>query len=283
MFKRIFLFVLTLAMALGVTACGEKSFKDKDIEDFSSSDLDGEKTTLNPFDNLQYTITGISPYCKIAINDQKCSHKVQRFINYSFDKEAYANGETVVVTASLSYSGSLIYRLSRTTHEFKVLNQPEYIESVSEIDASSIENELNDYILAGISAAKNGKVFFNINLFSSEFDKRVISDIDQSRQAVYFSDLKKIKKSKISGNTPYNKYSFIYKMVIESNDGSTEVATVNFSAHNVVKYPDGTLMWGVDSIEDYDFSCVGGFESVEDCIVSSVMTDSINYNISRIN
>lgn len=52
---------------------------------------------IDPFKGITYEVGGISPYCTIAINTQKCSEEAQNYVIYTLDKEQYCNGDTAVI------------------------------------------------------------------------------------------------------------------------------------------------------------------------------------------
>lgn len=56
----------------------------------------------------------------------------------------------------------------------------------------------------------------------------------------------------------------------------------SISAVNIIKYPDGTIKWGVDDPNAFDFFAEGSDKSMEDCISITIMNKSDNYNISKI-
>ena len=239
------------------------------------------KITLDPFQGLQYTVTGISPYCEISVNDQNCSDEVQSYVRYSFDKEYYANGDTAIITAELYYGGSE-YQLSDTTYELRVLNRPEYVTSLSGVDTEYIEQELEDYISSKIASA-----YTSYDLLSYNVGWYIETLESVTQEAELFSSLKASKTSEFEmGYTPFNKLSYIYAIRYTYDTySSTQTATTyfNIEAQNIIKYTDGSVSWGTYSNDELSFECAHSTVGVQDCITTTVMTGSINYNISQIN
>ena len=116
-----------------------------------------QKITVDAFAGISYEITGISPYCKISINNSGCSADSQQRVTYKLDKEYYANGETAVITASvISYKakdGNNEYILKNEQSTYSVSNQPEYIKTIDKTIISTIQNELDDYVTTSVANA----------------------------------------------------------------------------------------------------------------------------------
>ena len=56
-------------------------YKDAYPEEDKISELrDKYATAINPFENLQFEVSGISPYCQIVVNNQNCSDVVQDYV-----------------------------------------------------------------------------------------------------------------------------------------------------------------------------------------------------------
>ena len=269
----------------------EDSFQDESLSGTTSDDKKNS-IQIDPFEGLKFEVSGISPYCQISLNNQNCSYEAQNNVTYELDKDRYANGETVVITAVLSPYAIGDYSLSDTTSEFKVDNQPEYIQSVENLDLTQLKKELNDKILSEKSSLSNDNGY----LFGAD-----VSGIDEAtnfgscdkvtEEEVYFSALKLIRLSDFELDAvPYNCLSFVYEVDFtwEGHWAFQDVLVgngtmwVNISANNIVKYPDGSVKWGSSSTDDYDFSFSHSKKGLEDCISSTIINRSDNYNISKV-
>ena len=247
--------------------------------------------SLEPFEGIEILVSGISPYCIVTVNNQNCSSDVQNNVEYNLDKSTYANGDTVTITALLNNSGD--YVLSSTIYTYSVKGQPEYVTSLKDVDLTELKAELADYISAG-KAAVVATSKYN-RLFSLSYDEAKDKGIDAFTSCdstklknTYFSSLKSTKLSNFSlGKTPFNQISFIYEMDYSwidlwTEETGTGTAWFNISACNLVKYPDGSIKWGNDSIGAFDFNCEDSTQGVDSCVTATVTVDSVNYNISKI-
>lgn len=253
-----------------------------------NSDINSASKVLDAFDGIEFIVDGISPYCEISVNNQGCSLDVQKYVEYSFDKEKYANGDTVTVTAELTYPGKNEgYSFKSSTHTFTVSGQPEYISSVDGVDLTFLREELDDYVTAKIASAIGTQDFFGSGVYYPHTSWRGIIDTIFSHgiNEEYFSCLKLIKHSLMGKNTPYNKYSFIYTFSLEGHYNDTSLSKTLYVAidvNNIIKYPDGSIKWGTNSPNDFDYLYQTDSVGVENCVTTSIMNDSANYNITKI-
>lgn len=241
-----------------------------------------EAISIDPFDGIEYVVTGISPYCEISINNGNCDVNVQENVTYSLDKEKYANGETAVITAKLEtgwgYEDNK-YTLTNTTGKFTVKNQPEYITSLDSLDLSLLESEERDYFESKCSEAlgsgSHGFLFGNnVNSWKN------IENINSSLQEKYFSSLKLMKTDSKDYDTPFNRLSFVYKINISAKGDF--IHYVNISAWNIVKYPDGSIKWGSESVDDFDFHYNAYTSNMEECIANTITAYKADFNIKKL-
>ena len=264
---------------------------ENDKEGGDNSEAKNSVIELNPFENLSFEVSGISPYCKVAINNSKCDDNVQKFVTYTFDKETYANGETANITAVLSTgTGADKYALATSALEYKVIGQPEYLTSVEGIDLTSLKAEVMDAVNAEKASISDSDSLFTMNAYDAggthikSCDNIISGD-------VYFSSLKTNKNSKfVLGTVPYNRLSFTFAVeytwigyyVFDQVESGTGTMYLNVTAQNIVKYPDGTIKWGTSSTEGYDFVYCHSQKGMEDCISTTIMSGSADYNISKV-
>ncbi len=243
----------------------------------STDPTQAEKTVLNPFDGISFETSGISPKCTVTINNANCSVDVQKKVTYTLDKEFYANGETAVITAALTgYNDNQLYSLSSETTQWKVENQPEYITSADDIDLSQIKPELEDFVKATIAKETHSDIRWEI-LGAS------VTSVDEVKNLkagdIYFQSIK-LQKEVESGSF-YNYLTFCYsgKYVTAKDEGNIYTC---ISAVNLIKYPDGTIKWGSESTDGFDFKAEGSTKGMEDCIDKAVIIHSDNYNITKL-
>ncbi len=247
------------------------------------------RTAIDPFAGLKFVPSGVSPYCQIGVNNQSCSRDAQLYVEYTFDKEIYANGDTVTVTAQLSRSADPeLYVLTQSQTTYTLSNQPEYITSVDGVDLTLLESELNDFVTAQVASAIEQIKFFDI--YTDKAVGGYLTDeyaaIDTSLEEQYCSALKLAKQNKMDKKTPFNKISYVYSfpvVVADSREGLlTGTVFVTINACNVIKYPDGSIQWGTTGPEAYDFTWGTSVISLENCVSICIMKDSADYNITKI-
>lgn len=238
--------------------------------------------SLNPFEGIKYEISGISPYCKVAINNSDCAEEVQKYVKYKLDKETYANGETAIVTAELSSNtGENAYKLTAKNAQCTVSGQPEYVSSVEGIKLDALKKELNDFVKANIAeAVKRGTEGF---MYSSVLGTGVSSELKKVENLtagnVYFQS-KKLQKQSDSSDY-FNYLTFTY-----SGAYVGKYASGNFyscvSAVNIIRYPDGSIKWGSKSPDNYDFISEGSTEGMEYTVSAFITAHSSDYNITKV-
>lgn len=262
--------------------------------------------SADPFEGIACEVSGISPYCKITVNN-KSGGDAQRYITYKLDKDFYSNGETAVITAELSENtGDKSYVLSRTEYEYKVENQPEYVTDLTGIDSSKLKTELNDKIKAGVSASIGTDKIFGegVNNYYERtdayksydgqiyftFDKKVES-VSENLNSVYFSYLKEQKENLFGDRMAYNICSFVYCMdfpvtvnvtLRDTGDKALNIPCkifVNIYAINLVKNPDGSIYCGNELCDFNAYQCPDGTDYL---IANTIMNNSDNYNITKV-
>lgn len=244
--------------------------------------------SIDPFENLSYEVSGISPFCQVSINNSQCSNEVQQYVTYKMDKEVYANGDTVVVTAVLTpNTADQKYKLIATESEYSVCGQPEYITEVNGVDLTLLQSELSDAIAAEVAQASGGASLFTLQHWQAGGTH--FKACDQVTAAEnYLSVLKAIRFSEFDmQKMPFNKLSFTYCVDYTWENGNLNESGsgrfwVNLSAVNLIKYQDGSVKWGYASSDACDFTCSYSLKGLEDCVSTTIMNSRDNYNISKI-
>ncbi len=245
---------------------------------------------IDAFAGIEYMVNGISPYCTISVNNANCSEEAQLYVQYSFDKEKYKNGDTAVVTASfINANDSEKYALTSVTSEFKVENQAEYITSLEGVDLTTLKAELQDYITAKEGGARlynSYDIFFmEIHFNADTYNNRNTypeSDLGKFELELqnenYFSCLKAHNRDDESKD--FNVISFITKIKFK---GAATDHYICIRAENIVKHPDGSLTWGsTKNTSSLDFNYTKTQGDIDNALTMLVMNSSIDYNISKI-
>ena len=237
---------------------------------------------VDAFTGLMFEVTGISPYCKILVNNSKCSDDAQRYVSYTLDKEMYENGDVAIITACLSdveYTNKN-YVLKETEMEFKVENQAQYITSLENVDLTFLKSELNDYIASKKSSALGTSKLFNVRL--EYMTSKIISVGETKAEATYFTSVKKTREN--SGLDFYNAINFVISIpATQEYKNTTSTAYVVIRAYNVIQYSDGTIKWGLENPDEYGFNYFSTGESLDYATSSFVTSLSENYNITKVN
>ena len=254
----------------------DKGDKDNDI-----SSAGGTATkVLDAFDGVNLTVTGISPFCEVSLDTSSCPSEVQDHVHYESDKKYYANGDSVVITASLSIWGGEGYEIKTKTKTFKVSGMPEYITSTEGINLDSLIKERDDYV-----KAKTAESARSDTVFGRYYYKPLSNAGD-----VVCEYLVSMKQNKLSQADPesygftYNKICFLYHITVVTDKGSGERKNcyANVWATNIVKYPDGTIKWGLESADALDFQAETSDKSIEDITATSITSMNSDYDIKKI-
>lgn len=263
-------------------------------EEEISKEREKNATELDAFDGISYEVSGISPYCKVTINVQNCDELVKRYVTFKLDKENYANGEKAIVTATLSKNtGDTAYKLKSNESQCVISGQAEYIYSEQQIDKELFEKEVNDVITASISSSIGTNILCDVSdrdfldyetrLPNANFYSRNgIKKANSTYKATYLSCIKEQKKSMVNAYVPYNRLSYIYCLDVQGDVNGVMCEGklyVNITAENIVKLPDGSIIW---NNEKCDFKIDTGVDGFDNCVANTVMSNSDNYNISKV-
>ncbi len=243
------------------------------------------KTKIDPFDGIQYMVTGISPYCKLTANQANCSEDAQMYVKYQFDKEYYQNGDVATITASfIDMNDDKKYELTTSTHEYTIEKQAEYVTSPESADLTLLKEELEDYISGEIAKAKGNVAHGYMNVFLFDYNvgapfqsREDVTRYDVTQLDTYFSVKKANKRYSVGGY--YNIISFTYK--IECTNESTGEKVVFYPcirAVDIVQNPDGSIRWA----DNLGFASASNKTSIEDCVEIEIMQNKVNYNISKV-
>lgn len=306
--KRIFALALAVAMLLGLAACGEKEYDNLilSLDESSQNEQGGSNAEslenaapaaaqIDPFEGLTVTFEGISPFCTVIINNANCSDLAQEMVEYSVSPDTvttegqFALGESVTIYASLRSSSGYTsetqptYALTQTEKAWKVENVPEYLTSIpEELDLSDFLQEEQDYLTSITAWTQNDRPFevgenglFKFKSFS-----------DLNLESAYFSSMKKSAYSKYQNDLEYfNCIVLNYSIRITAarkNKESTEARHIAVLAKNIVRYPDGSLGWGIDDPAALDFEYDWNATGQKDLIAKHITAARADYNVTEI-
>ncbi len=256
-----------------------------------NDDTNLPKIEIDPFEGIKCMVTGVSPYCTISINNAGCSENAQMYVEYTFDKEYYKNGDVATVTATfIQPNAGKRYELTSTTYAYTVENQAEYITSLTKSDMAAIELELSDYILAKEGSAgwwTTGYVISFMDVFFSDgeynngvrFQESDLGEFELVPQNTsYFSCL----KAHNQGNREedFNIFSVIYRVKFR---GELTKHYICVKAENIVRDSHNNVKWGSEkNMDTFDFTFTATEGNLENAISMSIMSKSIDYNITKV-
>ncbi len=257
----------------------------EDVSENVSNDEYDEETEqqniITPFDGIGFVYNGIAPYCEVSVNKENCSEEAKLYVEYSLDKEYYANGDTVIVTAKLNENAvGLDSELSEKQYSFILENQPYYINNIERLDMSLLNSEIDDYV-----NAKSAEAVGDTYLFGFSYNGLVYDSVNaKTLEKVYLLSAKDIKSE---GDLDYyNCLNFIYAIEAQQRESSAVVHPVtlyvNVKAYNVVAYPDGTLGWGMDDPKSYKLDFESTEKDVENLVSKTITAYATDYNITEL-
>lgn len=244
------------------------------IGDTTPVETEPQAVDVDPFEGLSIEVTGVSPFCKLMVNNAGCSEDAQLYVEYTTDAAYYQNGDTAVVTASLNRSASAgDYVLTETQMTFEVENQPQYITSAEGVDLSLLESEVQDLITAKAAAALNSPYLFDA-------DYRVGTHLaikETTQNAVYLTS-RKMQKHEVD-TAVHNSIIYIYTVTTWTHNESYFSLHVAVHAQNVILYPDGSITWGGSNLELVTEKDHNGLEAI---IASQITSQTADYNITKL-
>ena len=230
---------------------GQESSQENSIES-SLESSEAVKQEIDPFEGVEITCTGTSPFVTASLNTSKCSDIVNMNVQFSIANDAlFRNGDEIKVNAVLS-GNTEKYMLSQTEKTFKIENQTEYVTSLEGLDLSELQRELDDKLAVVTAANVGDERFAGIKLphsigFSGYFDKNE----SKSLKSQYLV----VRKRQYENNEKiYNRYLKIYDFVVksrdrDSNDDKDKKIThyyVLVYADSITKDSTGKVAWKLE-------------------------------------
>lgn len=240
---------------------------DKDILEDSDIEIRNKEFTivveglvdcmeLDPFEKLEITYIGVSPYIEASIDSTKCDSMVNQYVQFNIENNYLRNGDTFTVSAVYNEHDAEEYgfKITSDTHTYTVEKQPEYVTSLEGLDLKSLESELDDKLTVTTTANTGDSRFAHVSFWGS-----FQSIIEQKHIASYLITLKPSFEEKYStgffGGYKYNRYIKIYEYTIDikNKEKTIYVAVcadnINKSTDNVISWDAELDSWGYD---DYD-------------------------------
>lgn len=133
---------------------------ENDTKEYTVSGLK-EPVNIDPFEKLEITYTGASPYLTASIDSTKCDDMVNQYIRFEIESGFLKNGDKFTVTAvyneyDAEENGFVVKNNSKS---YTVEKQPEYISSLDGLDLKDLQSEINDK-LDVVTATNEGSSSF---------------------------------------------------------------------------------------------------------------------------
>lgn len=259
-----------------------QSNNSKELSETTSAESSAQSLTeINPFEKLNITYTGASPYITVSTDSTLCDETVNKYITFKIDNDNnLKNGDTFTITAvydeyKLKTNGFSIANNSKT---YTVENQPEFIKTVDGLDLTSMQAEMNDK-LAVVTANNEGSSHFagvyiggNAGIGYGPY-KSIAS---KKLKSTYLISLKNSFEDKYN-RKPYNCYMQIYEYTINKYDekNPTQKIYVMIYVNNIYADNDKSLSW------DVEIGSVG-YDNYDNLINERVTSQREFYNVTEI-
>ena len=236
-----------------------------------------ELTQIDPFENLTFTYTGVSPYIAVATDISKCNDTIQNYVDFQLSKsENVRNGDTITVTAvcddRLFNAG---YALSNTSKDYDMKDLPEFVKSTDGLYLNELQSQMDDKREAFTATNDGANKFADcwLTVGAEGFDS-VKSTVLKS---TYLLSLKNSFEDKhINDRLCYNRYIQIYDYVVNRKNNAEPVNIyVVVYADNVYKDNTGTVFW------DYQIDAEG-YDNYNDLVNEYITKEKEFYNSTNI-
>lgn len=210
---------------------------------------------LDPFEKLEITYIGVSPYIKASVDSTKCESMVNQYVQFNVENNYLRNGDTFTVSAVYNERDAEEYgfKITSDTQTYTVENQPEYVTSLEGLDLKSLQSELDDKLTVTTTSNTGDSRFANVSFWGS-----FQSIIEQEHVASYLISLKPSFEEKYNTGIfgyNYNRYIKIYKYTIDIKNKEKTIYVAVY-ADNISKSTDNVISWDTElgswGYEDYD-------------------------------
>lgn len=253
------------------TAEDELIIVESDTKEYKVSGL-AEPVEIDPFEKLEITYTGASPYIQAVIDSTKCDSMVNKYIQFDIENNYLRNGDIFTVTATYNEYDAETYGfiVKNDTKTYTVENQPEYITSLDDLDLTGLQAELNDKLTVTTTANEGDGSFAGVYLWNSF---KAIAE--KKHRTSYLVSLKNSFEDKFDGyNYNYNRYIQIYEYTINAKKEQKKVYVAVY-VNNICKNADGTISW------DIQLGALGD-ENYDTLVNKFATSEKEFYNVSEI-
>ncbi len=241
------------------SAAEEIASVDESVSEVSTEEKTPSKSVeeIDPFEKLEITYTGTSPYVSVSLDTSKCPDEVMKYVEFKTEEGFLRNGEEYEITAEFSdydlEENNIKFTDSSKT--YTVDGQPELLTSIEGVNMEELNQELADKLASVTAANKGDSSFAEVFLGYSKFE----AIESQQVKARYIISLKKSFEDKYStenyGYMCYNRYIEIHEYVVKLKDADPKKVYVLVYADNLTDN-SGTLEWnsqlGSKAEADYD-------------------------------
>ena len=272
---------------------------------------------IDPFENLEVQFDGIAPYINVSINNSGCSEDIQQNVTFTYDDtKLLKNGDELEVKAEYDEDDLKLknIRVEHETQKYRVEDMPFYVEDLSKLDRTALDEELqkymdSKYMFAGKekgllehegthasalteSTAKIMGVNLDNRFGAYYFDKFNSSNVENSYSLCLKPELMTDCKPEDSrySISPSNTFNYYYRLYHNSyaireyegvndkyeNHESEDVDIYVFVyMKNIIAYPDGTFKY------DMSFDHSGNILQ-EQAYFEAISSKNDSYNITEI-
>lgn len=224
------------------TAEDELIIVKSDTKEYTVSGLT-EPVEIDPFEKLEITYTGASPYINAVINSTKCDSMVNEHIKFKVEDKHLRNGDTFTITAVYNEYDAEKYGFIVTTdtHTYTVENQPEYVTSLDDLDLTALQSDLDDKLTVMTTANKGDLKFAGV--YIADYFQSISSN---KLKSSYLVSLKTSFEDKFDGYSyNYNRYIKIYEYTINAKEEQKKVYVAVY-VNNIQKNADGSISWDIE-------------------------------------
>lgn len=230
-----------------------KSIKLKVINAEQTLTVEGlvEPQEIDVFEGLKLEFSGMSPFIACNIVTGECSDFAKQFVRFQADKEYYANGDSVIITANYSPMDATAeqVRVMQTEKQYTVDgNHAEYLASLDGVDLTPLQNAMRDQLHLKQKASGGTSYFVGTSIGGTYSEL-----VSEEEKGNTFIVLREKEMFANSNDVPYNQYIIYTQCNIK-----TEVAwfmtsvpdkytvDVLIIANNLYIDENGALKWDAE-------------------------------------
>lgn len=250
---------------------------ENDTKEYTVSGLK-EPVNIDPFEKLEITYTGASPYLTASIDSTKCDDMVNQYIRFEIESGFLKNGDKFTVTAvyneyDAEENGFVVKNNSKS---YTVEKQPEYISSLDGLNLKDLQSEINDKLDVVTATNEGSSSFADEYIYNKCGSFKSIAS--ESLKSEYIISLKPNFEDKFNtgwNELPYNRYIKIYEYILNGDGDEQAKVYVLIYVDNIQKESDGTISWDIE----LNYKCSSNYN---DLINDNVTSEKEYYNVSEI-